>query len=492
MITDLDQDRIAPAAWTSGIAAADDSQDRGYIWFPHLSGKNQFREYTRREARRRSQWAAWNIPPARKATRDLARWVGAVSIRPATTDSVFNSAVQEWWTEMYERRPGAYEATGKFTAAGFLTNALFSTFRDGDLLAVHATDETGAPTVLSVESALIDNPTRATDDQWTDGVRVGPNYKHLAYNVRAEVGGQLSEATDVVIPASTAHLFANFETHSSTRGTPSLIHAIPQILDYREIDNDLRKILKVHGLFGLVVERAVGQPVTEMTPISGRKRIDNLAEDGTRPMTGVSPSASIPRKVNEVVDRGEIADLPPGATIKPLTDGRDFPSQAAIKGDIYAQIAMGLGVPVELLFMLEKLTGPGVRFVLRQAQEWRLAWLDKQVGFATVDYVRRVEWAIRTRQVPRPKDPRWWRHSINYPRSVTIDEGRDAAAQRSRLATGLTNWATEYGEQGDVWQEQIDQRIAELAYVRQKCEAAGIDPALVLGAPANPSTPPNP
>lgn len=480
--TDIAEEPIAPAAWTSGIAAANDSQDHGYIFFPNLNGKQQFTEYTRREARRRSQWAAWNIPPARKATRDLARWVGSISIRPATTDPIFNAALQEWWTETYERRPGAYEATGKFTASEFLTNALFSTFRDGDMLAVHATDESGAPIVVAVESALVDNPTRSAGNDWSDGVRIGPNYRHLAYNIRAES----TSGSDVIIPAGSAHLFANYETHSATRGTPALIHAIPQIISYREVDNASLKILKIHSLFGLVVERQAGTVASEINPLSGKSRVDNLAEVGTKPMPGVPASAKIPRRVNEVVDSAEIANLPPGVSIKPLTDGRDFPSQAAVKNDIYAQIAMGLGVPVELLFMLDKLTGPGVRFVLRQAQEWRLTWLDKQVGFAVVDYIRRVEYAIRTRQVPRPKDPRWWRHAINYPRSVTIDEGRDAAAQRSRLETGLTTWAMEYGEQGETWQDQIKQRVAELKFAQEQCAAAGIDPTLLMPSAGSP------
>ena len=161
-----------------------------------------------------------------------------------------------------------------------------------------------------------------------------------------------------------------------------------------------------------------------------------------------------------------------------------------MKNDIYAQIAMGLGVPVELLFMLDKVGGPGVRFILRQAQEWRNTWLDKQVSFLTVDYVRRIEWAMRTRQVPRCRDPKWWRHVVNYPRSVTIDEGRDANAQRSRLATGLTNWATEYGEQGETWQDQVRQRIAEIKLVRDECAAVGIDPALILGGAAEPPAQP--
>lgn len=483
-----------PGAYVTGIAAADHSTSRGYIYFPNLTGKTQLRELTLREARKRSQWAAWNIPPARKATRDLARWVGAVRMIPATTDEAFNDAVLEWWTETYEKRPGNYDASGKFTASGFLTNALFSVFRDGDMLAVHGTDETGAPVAIAVESALIDNPSNGVNGEWCDGVRVGPHYKHLAYHVRSESDWLTAEGPGAIIQAKDVHFFANFETHSPGRGTPSLIHAIPQLLDYREIDNDVRKILKAHGLVGFAIERDSAATPGTNQPVSGKLVRDNLAERGTQTTASTASPSNIPRNINQVFDNGEVMNLPAGSTIKTITDGRDFPAQAALKQDIYHQIAMGLGVPVELLFMLDKLTGPGVRFVLSQAQDWREYWLDQQVKFLTVDYVRRVEWAIRTRQVPKPKDPRWWRHVVNYPRAVTIDAGRDAAAQDRRLKSGLTNWQTEYAEQGEQWKPQMRQRVTELREALEECQRQNVPPHLFFQAepPPEPAPAPDP
>lgn len=467
-----------PGAYITGISAADHSTSRGYVYFPNLTGKTQLRELTLREARKRSQWAAWNIPPARKATRDLARWVGAVRMIPATADEAFNDAALEWWTETYEKRPGNYDASRKFTASGFLTNALFSVFRDGDLLAIHATAPDGSPTVISVESALIANPATGAPGEWNDGVKLGPHYSHQAYHIRSDADWLTTEGPGQSIPAEMAHMFANFETHSSTRGTPSLIHAIPQLLDYREIDNDVRKILKVHGLVGFAIERENGAVSGDVQPVSGKMVRENLADRGTQTTVGTSSPSNIPRNINQVFDNGEVVNMPAGAKIKTINDGRDFPAQAALKADIYHQIAMGLGVPVELLFMLDKLTGPGVRFVLQQAQEWREYWLDQQVKFLTVDYVRRIEWAIRTRQIPRPKDPKWWRHTVNYPRAVTIDAGRDAAAQDRRLKSGLTNWQTEYGEQGMQWKHEVRQRVTELKEALAECERQGVPPHL--------------
>ena len=479
-----------PGAYMTGIAAADHSTAHGYIYFPNLTGKTQLRDLTLREARKRSQWAAWNIPPARKATRDLARWVGAVRMIPSTTDEAFNDAVLEWWTETYSKRPGNYDASGKFTDSGFLTNALFSVFRDGDMLAIHGTDETGAPIAIAVESALIANPSKGPVGEWCDGVRVGPHYKHLAYHVRSEADWHTAEGPGQIIQAKDVHFFANFETHSPGRGTPSLIHAIRQLLEYREIDNDTRAVLKAHGLVGFAIERDSANTPSTNQPVSGKLVRENLAERGTQTTATTAAPSSIPQNINQVFGSGEIMNMPPGAKIKTITDGRDFPAQAALKQDIYHQIAMGLGVPVELLFMLDKLTGPGVRFVLQQAQDWREYWLDQQVKFLTVDYVRRVEWAIRTKQVPRPKDSKWWRHTVNYPRAVTIDAGRDAAAQDRRLKSGLTNWQTEYGEEGLQWKQQIRQRVTELREALEECQRQNVPPHLFFQAEPPPEPAP--
>jgi hypothetical protein len=44
----------------------------------------------------------------------------------------------------------------------------------------------------------------------------------------------------------------------------------------------------------------------------------------------------------------------------------------------------------------------------------------------------------------------------------------------------------EYGEQGETWQDQIKQRVAELKFAQEQCAAAGIDPTLLMPSAGSP------
>jgi len=449
-----------------GITAADYSEARGFIYFPNLKGVDQFKGYSRQETIRRSQWLTWNVGPAR-VLHKLARWVGAIGITPATGDRKWNKLAAAWWRNKYERSRLSYALTRRHTVSEWLVNNTFLTLRDGDALAVRARDDKGAPAAGIYESLLCE---AGGLTGFSEGIRLSPHYEHLAYAVRNE------DARDkaTVLDAAHCHLFANPETHANVRGTPALVHAVNRLLDYREIDNAMLSILKAHQLVSWAFVKEAGTPNAAIRPVSGASRKTTIPADRAGSGSEGTTTAASKRIINDVFGSGEFLDLPPGVKPEKMTDGRDFPAEAAVKADIYHQLALGLGLPVELLFMLDKLTGPGVRFVLRQAQGWREWWLDQQVSWLVPDYAMRLEHALRTRELPECKDPYFWRHSIRYPAAITIDDGRDARAQIARLEGGLTTWEDEYGEQGDDWREKVEQRVEELRYASELLAAANV------------------
>lgn len=453
-----------------GITAADYSEARGFIYFPNLKGADQFKGYSRQETIRRCQWLVWNVGAAR-VLHKLARWVGAVDITPATNDAKFNKTVSAWDRAKHVRSRRSYALTRRHTRPEWLVNNTFLTLRDGDALAVRARDAQGAPAAGVYESLLVDS---GSLEGFSEGIRLSPHYEHLDYAVRD--GNSRDKAT--IISAAHCHLFSNPETHANVRGTPALVHAVNRLLDFREIDNALLKVLKAHQLVAWAFTKEPGTPNAAIRPVSGASRKTTIpAERPGSAETGTTTAAT-KRTINDVFDSGEMLDLPPGVKPEKLTDGRDFPAETAVKADIYHQLALGLGLPVELLFLLDKLTGPGVRFVLRQAQQWREWWLDQQVSWVVPDYAMRLEHAIRTGELPRCSDPFFWRHTIRYPAAITIDDGRDARAQIARLEAGLTTWEDEYGEQGDDWREHVEQRVEELRYAQELLAAAGVEPSL--------------
>lgn len=471
-----------------GITAADYSEARGFIYFPNLKGVDQFRGYSRQETIRRSQWLTWNLGPAR-VLHKLARWIGAIGITPATADRDWNKLAGAWWRMKFEKSRASYALTKRHTVSEFLVNANFLTLRDGDTVGVRARNERGAPVAGIYESLLCSGG----GDGFSEGIRLSPHHEHLAYSVKNG-----SDGKDTILDAAHCHLFANGETHASVRGTPALVHAVNRLLDYREIDNALLSVLKAHQLVAWAFTKELGAPNSKIRPASGAGRKTTLPADRPGSTETGTSTAATKRFVNDIFGSGEMLDLPPGVKPEKMTDGRDFPAETAVKGDIYAQLSLGLGLPIELLFMLDKLAGPGIRFVMRQGQQWREWWLDQQVSWLVPDYAMRLEHAIRTKELPPCKgDPYFWRHSIRYPAAITIDDGRDARAQIARLEAGLTTEEEISGEEGTDWREKAEQRVEEVRYRLELCEKAKVPPELFftkmrpdLAADSAPEAPP--
>lgn len=472
----------APAAFYAGDGVGNDSS-RGTVIFPYAKSKDHLKGMTRREAIRLSQWATWKIAAARMAVRGLARRVGVVSLAANTTDDKFNAEHSEWWDDMYVKRAGNYDVTGKFTASGFVHNAMSCTFRDGDLGIVHTTGDGGEPLLMAVESSIIRSQSSIGDKEWCDGVRADPRGRHLAYSICA---GDYTDQPAIVSSAE-MYLLANYETHDSVRGTPALFATLDRVRDLREIDNAAIKRAKIQALIALYFKRELGAPTDPIVNLSGKTRLDNLAGKGTQTTANYGAPSNIPRRVQELFDDAEVFDgLGPGVEPKVLNDGKDFSAQTPLKEDIYRQICWGAGVDPRALLALDGMTGPDVRRVLSDFQKWREEWQAMQLNFLTPDYLRKTEWAIRTKQIRKPTDPRWWAFVAHYPAAATIDAGRDASAQEKKLDNALTTLQLEYGEQGEGWKPHAKQWLTEKKYFKEEGAAMGLTPEEIFGRDAAP------
>ncbi|NCA17960.1 MAG: hypothetical protein EBS90_13115, partial [Betaproteobacteria bacterium] len=142
------------------------------------------------------------------------------------------------------------------------------------------------------------------------------------------------------------------------------------------------------------------------------------------------------------------------------------------------------------------LSGPSQRFVLAQAQR-RFDEISQAVITQMVSRVRL--WALakaikRGDLTPPAGMDRWWQAVYHTPQRTTIDAGRDSAADREDFKLGIRTLADIAAERGDDWQEIVDQRVAEQAYIRQKAAEAGVDLTEIqnTGKPAVPAvTPPS-
>lgn len=475
------QERLAPAITdpgaASGVAAADVHEGQGYIWWPNTLTRHQLTELDLKETRKRSQWLCINT--AARVLRRLSRYVGVSAIMPNTTDAEFNAELKKWWSDDFQSKAGNYEMSGKYSSEGFINNCRYQAWRDSDCLALHLTAPDGSPTSAAIEAARIDTDYRHQfDSKWQDGVLTDFFYKHEMYSIAVDPPGRTNWAPTkfVQVAAGHAHMFADFETQASTRGTPALTHAVQDLLDEREIHNSVLSSIKAHGQVGYYLKKAIGAsagPSVNFT-VPGAKRKDTVEPSGGS--TPSSKTTSNKRTVAEVMSRGDIVETPPGYELDTVTDGREHANETEIKNGIFRKLALGMGLPTELFILLDQLTGPGVRLILRQTQDWREYWLKSTETWQSADYCRRVEYAVRTGRLRKCKDPNFLRHYFVRPRAITIDDGRTASAQVAALDAGITTLDEIYGEKGMDWKEEATQRAEEIAHGLKECARLGIPP----------------
>lgn len=468
-----------PAAFDAGGGVGNDG-NRGTVIFPYGKSKDVLKGLTRREGIRLSRWATLKVGSARFAIRGLASRVGVIALAANTTDDKFNEEHAQWWDDMYVKRAGNFDATGKFTAPSFTRNAMCCTFRDGGIGIAHVTSESGEPQMMAIGADSITSSYQFGKD-WHDGVQLDGSGRHLAYAV---TNGAL--AKPVIISAADMYYLANLEDHDSVHGTPLMFAALDRIRDGREIDNAAVKAAKIQSLIALWFKRELGAGNDVIPNLSGKVKFENLAGQGTKTTANYGAPSNIPRRVQEVFDDAEVFDgLGPGVEPRILNDGRDFSAQTPLKHDIYNQMCWAAGVDPRAILNLEGLTGPDVRRVLSDFQKWREEWQALQLNFLVPDYLRKTEWAIRTRQIRRPSDPRWYSLVAHYPAAATIDAGRDASAQEKKLDNALTTLQIEYGEQGEGWKPHAKQWLKERKFLKEEGAALGLTPAEIFKKTGN-------
>jgi cell pole-organizing protein PopZ len=198
---------------------------------------------------------------------------------------------------------------------------------------------------------------------------------------------------------------------------------------------------------------------------------------------------------DKVFGSGAIWNVPSGRKIREIKDDRPSPNLSDFMDQFLRAVASGLGLPYEYLWKAD-LSGPSQRFVLAQAQRR----FDEISQAVTTQLVSRVRlWALakaikRGDLTPPAGMDRWWTAVYHTPQRTTIDAGRDSAADREDFKLGIRTLADIAAERGSDWQEIVDQRIAEQAYIRQKAQEAGVDISEVQNTgkpPALAATPPS-
>lgn len=440
----------------SGYTAADQSTGRGYCYFPNLDSKTNLAPYVRTEIARKARWLVGNVGLPRHFAKTLPRMAGPLIPQPATKDLAWNQQALEFFNRTQGSRL-IHDQAGMENFASRQKTILEFGGIDGDIFVGLTETTTGHARTILYEAPQIGNGMKqTTQDGWFDGVQIDRYGKKKAYCL-LKPGNYNREGE--IIPASKILHCGRFESPQSPRGLSAFVHAINNMLDIREIDNDTKRGIKAGNIVGFYVTNAILNNI-DAAPAAGKY---NTKPDYRAINAGVVAEPK-PIKFEQLTEGGgSMLTLDQGQDLKTVNDTRPHQNQMLFKEALVHDCAAGFSMPVESMWSISGITGPAVRFIMRMAEktlnEMRANLVEQ---FCQPYWVYAISLAQKSGAIPYCKDPDWWKCSWIAPSALTIDAGRDSSAGLKELREGGGTYEDWYGEESRDWRKAFRQRAIEL------------------------------
>lgn len=307
---------------------------------------------------------------------------------------------------------------------------------------------------MDKEGFLLDGP--FTGLRCVDGVIINAQGRPVAFYVEEEgqmPGGEELHESREFVTARDMVLLAEPAWINQFRGLPGFAHAILDLKDLRTVQGYEKMASALASSIGLIEYNESG-----------------LA-DTSDPAIALSGSPVVAQDVaaKEFMG-GMVRHFKAGSGSKLEAFKNDRPGDAWQKFmDRLLRNAMaGINWPFELAWDISALGGANTRFVISTAmrsvedrQDLLKPFARRAVGYA-------VAKAVKMGRLPASQD--WWRWSFTMPPRLTVDFGRDAAAQRDDYLSGIINLADICAERGIDLKTHILSRAAE----NQALEEAGL------------------
>jgi lambda family phage portal protein len=375
-----------------------------------------------------------NIGLVKGAVDSIAAYSIGPGLRPQYrgSDQEFGKLAEAYWRDVVSPAP---EVTGRMTWTDLLMALSRSIDVDGDVFVVL----TDSGKLQVVEGHRVCEG----DDYGTiDGVFIGKLGEPTAYLV--ETNDQYRK-----IPSDLVVHLMELERSDQIRGASALARALNHLRDLKLVTEFEKDALKVQSSIAAVIVSQDGDAISNTGGFFGKIQERDSTNDVAR--EEITSSANIPR-------------LAPGEKIENLSPTRPGSNFENFAKFLIRDIALGLNLPPEFVYDPASVGGAGMRFVVAKAQrrfeQRQRLLIDRFCSRAWRYFIAR---AIAAGDLPAVED--YDRVSWQTPKSLTVDAGREAQQAREDYKAGLSTLADYFGELGQDWQEQVDQRKQEQLYV---------------------------
>lgn len=442
----------------SGFDGANQSDRRGWIYWPTLDSKRELDSYSRTELLRKSRWLRANFGLATRICTGLADLIGYLSPVSISGDEKWDDLADGLWEDR-AHEASVVDAAGQFGIRSMQIELNRAAFGDGDVLPVLVKGSTDGVMLATYEAHQIRNP-READRSWIDGVKINKFRRHVAYGLAEEDG------TVKTIAAKDALYFSHPDSLGRIRPPTILAHAVNHMQDISEILADVKLTIKVAAQLGLYLKNSVENPGGH----DGARALVERLRDETQTVTdGAGQAATVEHKVEDLYNAaGGIANLPKGTEVGVIQDARPHPNQVALIEHLIRDISWGVGVSPDLLWNIKDLGGANSRIANADLERWiacrllRLrTWLQR---FRAIWIAHEIE----AGRLPEPAgNAQFWRAAFLPQASLTADKGKVGRLNIELVGSHLRSMQTHFAEEGLYWKRELRQIGKEKAYMKE-------------------------
>lgn len=424
------------------------SPERSTVIVPTLDTRREVDAMSRMELLKASRAFTRNIAAVKRI------WLGAPVLAfgqglkpfPLTTDTEWNKRALAYFMNRSASRD-VFDLGGKWNYFDAQKGLLAGRLRDGDLFSVLTKSETGRARFGFFEGHQVGNIRKPwgraveADEKFIDGVRVDKHNRAIAYRFLGD-----NDKTQI-LPRESVIAYMDHESRGENRGAPACSHWINDGIDRSDIIGYFKSAMKSAATQGFYQYNAGGDE--KRLPKMGRPPQTQKLSDGTE------------ITVAEVFQGGQVANLG-DSRLAVLNDDRPHPNASNFLDDRLRDLALGVGIPAEVIFYLSGLRGAEVRLSLVGADCWikdrQQHLIDR---FCNRVWAYTIATAMNVGDLPRCSDPMWWKVGHIAPSKITVDIGRDGGLALKQYKERLITHAQWAGERGTHWEDQQDQSLLE-------------------------------
>lgn len=445
------------------------SNKRQFVWSPWPADfKKTMTVFDRQELMRKMRWLSVNSGLIRQIVSDYATYSVGEGIRaqPSSGNAAWDAKAAAYFEE-WANRP--CELTGRYNLYEVQNLVCRRIDIDGEIFVLKTYGQTG-PLLQLIESHKVGMSNGMPDPEGAvDGVLFNKFSRVIGYNVIR------SDGTARVINAGAIMHVHNPEQVSGARAYSPLQHSINGVIDVLELLSLEKVAAKSNADIVRTITRDNG----------GQFDTADFEAFGMRPQDYPNGVYNNPEQIGSFVG-GKVLALAPGEKLESFESKRPNQLFTGFIDFNNRESCMGSGLPFEFVVDSSKVGGASMRFVLAKAERafsHRANILINHLCVPTWGYV--IGNAIAKGELEPNEN--WHRVAWVTPRRVTVDAGRDAAANLADITAGLKTYSDDYAERGMNYATECDRRGADARLAIDTAKKWNV-PLSMIWKPANTPT----